>query len=225
MVSEVIYLEYLSCLLEGDKEKCSAIIAHLLEQKTDIKELYTRVFKKSLYHVGKLWEMNKICVATEHLATSITECLMNFTYPVICEKERCSKKAVVSCVSKEFHQVGAKMASDIFELNGWNSYFLGANTPPGELFKLINEKQPDILGISVGFYMNIVRLADLIEKVQSKYPSLEIIVGGQAFEKNGTELLQQFSNVTYIPNLNVLEKHIRNFSVEKNVDDEIGKHY
>ncbi|HEX2963015.1 MAG: B12-binding domain-containing protein [Bacteroidota bacterium] len=209
MISEVIFLEYLSCLLEGDKPKCSAIVAHLIENKVDPKELYERLFQRSLERVGKLWENNKICGATEHMATTITECLMSYTYPVVSAPEKIGKKVIVACVPKEFHQVGAKMVADVFELQGWEAYCLGANTKETELFKLINEKQPDLLALSMSLYLNVVRLTDMIESVKKEFPQLEIIVGGQAFKENSPDFLEQYYNVKYIPNLKELEKFIK----------------
>lgn len=216
MISEVIFLEYLSCLLEGDKPKCSAIVAHLIESKVDPKELYEKLFQRSLERVGKLWENNKICGATEHMATSITECLMSYTYPVVSASKKIGKKVIVACVPKEFHQIGAKMVADVFELYGWEAYSLGANTKESELFKIIKEKQPDLLALSMSLYLNLIRLTELIESVRKEFPDLEIIVGGQAFRENNPEFLAEHYNVKYIPTLKELEKFIKSKSKVEN---------
>ena len=54
----------MNSLLEGDKAKCASIVAHLLEQKIDIKVLYKDLFQRSLYQIGKQWENNKSCVGS-----------------------------------------------------------------------------------------------------------------------------------------------------------------
>lgn len=214
MISEVIFLEYLSCLLEGDKPKCSAIVTHLLESKVDPKELYEKLFQRSLERVGKLWEANKICGATEHLATEITECLMSYTYPVVSAAQKIGKKVIVACVPKEFHQIGTKMVAHVFESQGWDAYCLGANVKESELFKMIKEKQPEVLALSMSLYLNVVRLTDLIESVRKEFPELEIIVGGQAFKENSPDFLEQYYNVKFIPSLKELEKFAKS-KVEK----------
>ncbi|MGE5403008.1 MAG: B12-binding domain-containing protein [Ignavibacteriales bacterium] len=214
MISEVIYLEYLSCLLKGDKPKCSAIVTHLLEHNVSPKELYVRLFERSLERVGKLWEANKICGATEHMATTITECLMSFTYPVVSKSEKNGKKVIVACVPKEFHQIGVKMVADIFEQHGWESYCLGANVKTSELFKLIKEKQPEVLALSATVYLNVKRLVDLIRSVRLEFPDIEIITGGQAFLGKNPEFLNEFTGVRYIPSLQDLERFIKS-KVEK----------
>ncbi|MCX6152018.1 MAG: cobalamin-dependent protein [Ignavibacteriales bacterium] len=210
MINEVLYLEYMSSLIEGDKAKCAAIVVHLLEHKVDPINLYKGLFQRSLYQIGKLWESDKICVATEHVATSITECMIDLTYAALHSKEKRNKKVIVACVPKEFHQIGAKIVADLFEWNGWETFLVGANAPVSELFRLIRTKQPHLLAISLTFYINVLRLLDLIEKVKKEFPRLKIIVGGQALANGKDEVLNKFKNVFYIPSLAELELFLKN---------------
>jgi methanogenic corrinoid protein MtbC1 len=223
MISKAIYLQYMSSLLEGNKAKCASIVAYLLEQNIDIKVLYKDLFQKSLYQIGKQWENNKICVATEHVATSITECLLNFTYPAIHSGTKNNKRVVVTCVPKEFHQIGAKMVADLFEINGWETYFVGANAPLNELFKLLKTKKPNFLAVSLTFYLNVLRLFDLIDKVQLEFPKLKIIVGGQALADKHSEVLNKYSGVTYISSLDELETFILRQNKKSSISLENGK--
>lgn len=211
MISELIYLEYLECLLEGDKAKCTAIIHHLLENNVEVKEIYINLFQKSLYQVGKMWERDNLCGAKEHMAATITECMMGVIYSKIASVKKNDKKVVVACVPKEFHSIGARMVSDMFELNGWCSYLLGANSQKSELCKLLDEKKPQVLALSLSTYFNVLRLIETIDEVKKKHPSVKIIVGGYAFKENGTEALEKYSDVEYIPDLNELDKYIRSF--------------
>jgi methanogenic corrinoid protein MtbC1 len=216
MISEILFLEYLSYLLDGDKKKCMAIVTHLMEERTDIKVLYKDLFQRSLYQVGKMWENNRICVATEHVATSITENLMNYVNipPKITGQKK--NKVVITCAPKEFHQVGAKMVANIFEHYGWDTFFVGANTPTTELLKLLSEKKPHLLAVSITFYLNVLKLLELISTVREKNTKLPIIVGGQALAKEKSEILNKFKDVTYICSLKDLENFTINFKSVSN---------
>ncbi len=222
MVSEVLFLEYFSSLLDGDKKKCMAVVAHLLEQNIDPKVLYKDLFQRSLYQVGKMWENNRICVATEHVATSITECLMNHVNLPVRTTTQIKYKVIVTCVPKEFHQVGAKMVANIFELNGWDTFFVGANTPVSELLKLLKEKKPDLLAVSITFYINVLKLIDLIAKAREVSTKLPIIVGGQAMAENKSDILNKYKNVTYICSLVELEEFLHKFKSSRNKGTKIG---
>ena len=87
-----LYPEYLNSLLNGEKSRCKEIVDQLIRTGIGLKELYFGLFQKSLYEVGNLWEANRISVATEHLATSITSSLMTLAYPLIFSSEKNGKK-------------------------------------------------------------------------------------------------------------------------------------
>ncbi|MBF0548416.1 MAG: cobalamin-dependent protein [Candidatus Riflebacteria bacterium] len=211
MITEEIYNRYLANLLSGNKKECSKIVTDLLDRKVLIHNLYMHLFQKSMYEIGKLWENNRISVATEHMATSITEGLLNLVYPVIFSAEHLDKRIIISCVASEYHQLGGKMVADIFELNGWDAYFLGANTPSKELLKMIDEKKPDLLGLSMSLCSALLSLEETIKTVQSSISKLPIILGGQGFAGIGKELTDKYSNTIYFDSLDKLEKWLRDF--------------
>lgn len=212
LLTDEIYAGYLDALMAGEKGKCIETVNGLMEQGITIYDLYIHLFQQSMYQVGDLWEKNRISVAVEHLATTITESLLTLVYPLIFSAEHIGRKAVVCCVASEYHQLGGKMAADVLELNGWDAYFLGANTPPEELLKLIQEKKPDLLGLSLSIYFNVENLYRVLEMVRGSFRDFPILVGGQAFRWGGRERVENYPGVTVIPTITELESFIRRFS-------------
>jgi methanogenic corrinoid protein MtbC1 len=209
MITPGLYQEYFARLLKGDRQACARIVQDLLNQGIDIKVLYADLFQKSLYDVGQMWELNRISVAREHLVTAITEGLLNLVYPRLFENTPSdghkNKKVIISCAANEFHQVGGKMVADIFELNGWDSHFLGANTPFDQMLAYIQDESPDLVGLSVSVYFNMPALKTGIEAIRSDFRNLDILVGGQAFHWGGTDMVKQFTATQYIPSLDQLQ--------------------
>jgi MerR family transcriptional regulator, light-induced transcriptional regulator len=208
MITESMYQEYLTLLLDGNRRECARIVQQLLDRNIEIKALYTDLFQKSLYEVGRLWEFNKISVAKEHLVTAISEGLLNLVYPRLFDRavsdSENDKKVVISCAANEFHQVGGKMVADIFELNGWDSQFLGANTPVDHMLAHIQDEKPDLVGLSVSVYFNMQTLKAGLAAIRGNFQHLDILVGGQAFNWGGTEIPRQYSGTTYVPSLDQL---------------------
>jgi methanogenic corrinoid protein MtbC1 len=161
-----------------------------------------------MYRVGELWENNQITVANEHLSTSITESLLNLAYPSIFARERIGRKAVISCAANELHQIGGKMVADIFELNGWDGYFLGANTPFEETVRFVHDVQPDVVGFSLSILSNLDHLKRAIEALRSDFPYMDLLIGGQAFRRGGIDTIKQYAGTEYIQSLDHLEKMI-----------------
>ena len=206
MITEQLYQKYFNFLLKGKRKECTKIVQYLLNQDIDIQILYIDLFQKSLYEVGELWEYNKISVAKEHLVTAITEGLINLVYPKLFENETAliNKSVVISCSANEFHQIGGKMVADVFELHGWDSHFLGANTPVNNMLEYIQDEKPDLVGLSVSVFFNMTSLKTGIEAIKSNFPNMDIFVGGQAFNWGGSEIIKNFTNTDYIPSIQEL---------------------
>ena len=205
MITEEMYRSYLASLLAGEHRHCHTVVSGLLTAGVKIRELYLGLFQRSLYEVGEMWEHRKISVAVEHMATAITESLLTLVYPMIFSAEHSDKSVMISCVANEYHQIGSKMVADFFELNGWHGYYLGANTPEDDLLRMIDAKQPQLIGLSLSLYCNHLNLVETIDAITGRWPETQILVGGQAFRHGGAEIISPFANVRYVASLGDLE--------------------
>jgi methanogenic corrinoid protein MtbC1 len=210
MIDNKLFLTYQSSLLSGSRSGCTQIVNGLIKSEISIKELYINLFQRSMYEVGTLWEQNKISVATEHLCTSVTEYLISLCYPSIFSAEHTGKKAIITCTPGEYHQIGARMVADYFELHGWDGYYLGADTPADELIKFTTEKLPDLMAISISVSFNHANLLRLVDKIRHTFPDLTILVGGQGFRWGGDEAFQSLENIYLIRSLDELETKFLN---------------
>lgn len=203
--------DFLRSLLAGNRGECSRIIHDHLNNQLSIPDVYEKVIRNSLYEIGELWELNKISVATEHLASAIVESILNELYLTIMHNDNSKKRVVVACAENEFHQIGIKMVNDVFEMNGWNSFFLGANTPTIELISFVEFINPYMLAISLSIYSHIPILERMIQKIRDDMPEMTILVGGQAFQRGGQDVIANYPNVVYLPDLNSIDSFIKNF--------------
>ncbi len=208
MISIETYNTYFNNLIKGAKNDCTVIVDDMINNNVPVETIYTQLFQHSLYQVGEYWEKNKISVATEHMATAITENLMIKLQPQLFNTERTGKKAVIACVANEYHQVGAKMIADIFEMNGWDGYFIGANTPTAELIRFLEKQNPDLIGLSLSIYFNLPELKATVAHIRQRFPNMPILVGGQAFRWGGIDIVKEFNNVTHLSGIDTLNKFI-----------------
>ena len=206
---EETYRRYLDGLLANDRHQCRVSFEQWLESNAGLRTLYEELVQRSLYEVGDLWERGRISVATEHLATAITESLLNLAYPRLFAQPRLGKSAIVACVANEYHQIGGKMVADIFELNGWRGYFLGANTPLRDVMELIAEKHPDVVALSATVPFSLDTLISAVTEIRAAFPETPILVGGQAFRWGGRERVEGLPGVRCLISLNELEAWIK----------------
>ncbi|HCY76535.1 MAG TPA: cobalamin-binding protein [Ignavibacteriales bacterium] len=205
------FLGFYNALVDGDKDKCIQIVQALLDEGVVLKNIYVDLFQKSLYRIGKLWDHNKLSIPEEHLATQIVESLIDRFAPV--GKSNSDKKVVVTCIDKEYHQIGAKMVSNIFELNGWKSYYLGASVPNKEILKFVKQIDPEIIALSWSLYLNLGRFLEVVDHITRFFPTKKILIGGQALSENSDNILKKYKNVVCINSLDSLELYIKQKSV------------
>lgn len=174
---------FLSFLLDGNFESCLSLSEQIVREQKDVKEFYLQVVQPSLYDIGTLWEEGKISVAEEHLATAIVGRVMASLYTRIPRRVRGKKKIVLTAAPNEFHEVGCRMVADFLEAEGWDVYYLGANTPQVELFRLLKKVKPKVLGISVTMPFNLVQVEEIVMRLQREedFQEMKIMVGGIAF--------------------------------------------
>ena len=198
----------LPILLAGDRVACARIVQDLVATGAGLKDLYVHLFQRALYQVGELWEHQRISVAVEHLATATTERMLTLVQAQTLGGPTRDRSIVIACVADEYHQLGGRMIADFCELRGWRGYFLGADTPLPDLLRLIAERRPSLLGLSLSIYFNLPALQKALDAVSRAYPALPILVGGQAFRWGGLGVLQDYRNVAYVASLDELEQRL-----------------
>jgi methanogenic corrinoid protein MtbC1 len=114
-------------------------------------------------------------------------------------------------VANEYHQVGAKMVADAFEWKGWDGYYLGANTPEKEMLRFLEYHQPDLVGLSLSLYFNLPSLKKALTGIRTHFPSLPVLVGGQAFRWGGSEIITEFENTYLLDDIIHLQEFINTF--------------
>lgn len=182
----VIAQQYLNSLLRRDRIPAFDLIFDAVKNNIYIKDIYLKIFQPVQLEVGRLWQMNQISVAMEHYCTASTQLVMSRLYPYLFTGEKGEKKLVATSVSGELHELGIRMVSDIFEMEGWDTYYLGANTPHNSIISTLEEVGADVLAISATIPFHIDQVSDLIKGVRKnpQTANIKILVGGYPFNQN-----------------------------------------
>jgi MerR family transcriptional regulator, light-induced transcriptional regulator len=86
-------------------------------------------------------------------------------------------------VGGELHELGARMVADFFEMDGWDTYFLGANTPMDSILHAVAEREAHLLAISATMTFNIGKVTELISALRraGMDSRTRVLVGGYPF--------------------------------------------
>jgi len=177
---------YLFLLLKSKRKEATTLISELIDRGTTVKSIYQNIFRVSQYEVGLLWQNNKITVAHEHYCTAATQLIMSSLYKYIFTNDKKGKTMLACSIRGELHEMGIRMVADFFEMDGWDTYYLGANMPAEQLEMALIEQNADLLAISVTLPTHISIAATLIKNLQAnkQLSKLKILVGGYSFMQN-----------------------------------------
>lgn len=179
---------YLDALLRRDRQQASWLVMEAIESGVSVRDIYLHVFQRSQQEIGRLWQIQQISVAHEHYCTAATQMIMSQLYPYIFGGERNGYRVVAACVGEELHELGLRMVADFFELDGWDTVYLGANTPREAVIDSLLEARPQLLCLSTTISFHLPRMRELIAAVRA-VPGLQdlpIIVGGYPFNADTT---------------------------------------
>lgn len=180
--------EYHDSLVRGDKKTASRIVLEAVENNVPIRDIYLNVFQVSQYEVGRRWLANEISVGQEHFCSAATQMILSQLYPYIFSGDRSGKSMIAASIGGELHEMGIRMVADFFEMDGWNTYYLGANTPTRSILDAAEQNKASLICLSIAMPYHGRLLKQCIDEIRS-HPlgsTLKILVGGNAIiRRNG----------------------------------------
>jgi MerR family transcriptional regulator, light-induced transcriptional regulator len=174
---------YRAFLLAGDRKQASTLILDSAAAGTPVRDIYLHVFQNSLYEIGRLWQTNQITIAQEHFFTAATQMIMSQLYPYIFAHQKNGLRMIAASVDSNMHDIGIRMVADFFEMDGWDTYYLGGNAPSQAIIQALQETNPHLLALSATISKQIPIIERVIQGVREYDQSnqVKVIVGGPPF--------------------------------------------
>ena len=172
----------LSALLDADTKTALAQMTDAVRSRQDLARFGVQTAQPVMYAVGSLWERDQATVAQEHLATAVVARGMAAAY-MQCDAVPTSKgRALLTCAVDEHHELGGRILADALEADGWETTFLGANTPTADLVAMAADLRPDLVGVSVAMAYNLPHARGAIQAIRqhAALARTRIMVGGLA---------------------------------------------
>ena len=178
--------QYLGALRRGERHVASSLVLDAVAAGTSIPDIYLHVFEPAQHEIGRLWQINQMSVAEEHYCTAATQLIMSQLYPQIFAGAKRGINMVATCVSGDIHELGVRMVADLFEMDGWNTFYLGANTPHASVIATVVERHADLLAVSATIPFHIDAVRDLIRAVRQNpaCAAVKVLAGGSPFNRN-----------------------------------------
>ena len=72
---------YLDAVVSGDTRLAREIVTDLVTEGADPRTIYLEILAPALVAIGELWQVGRVTVAQEHLATAITQAQLAWLAP------------------------------------------------------------------------------------------------------------------------------------------------
>jgi len=186
---EEFYERFSVYLEKEDKKGCVELTLEAMDRnEIGIIDLYEKVLAPSLNSM--LPSEEEQFIWREHIRSSIIRTIIECCYPYVLKlisesgQHMDKGKVILVCPPEEYHELGVRIGSDFFNICGYSTVFVGANTPLEVLLRGIGMENPKYIVISVSNYYNLVaakKLADAVAEVKS---NAKILACGNAFLKD-----------------------------------------
>lgn len=200
-----IYDDFYQSFEKLEQEKCVQLINDaLMKEEITVVDLYEKVLRKSMSFLTDVESDSNHKIWKEHIQSGIVRTIIEMSSPFVL-KNRTNlyfKRAAVICPDGEQHELGARMVSDYIRIMGYETFFVGRDTPRSEMKDLITSLSLDLIAISVTNYYNLTKVVQMVDFIELNFPNIKIIVGGKGIEMNselfvnrGIEVTRSFNDI------------------------------
>ncbi len=183
---------YLSAVRQGDGKRAIALVLDAIaDKRISVSDALACVLTRASREMGRLWHADEVNVAQEHFATQTTGRLLEQILVQADKSPPTDRTVILTMVQGDAHDLGLRIVAAFFELAGWRTICLGADTPAIDLARAAQDFNADL--VLLGATLNTQRkaAAQTIKQLKANCPDLRVIVGGAAFagqEARATEI-------------------------------------
>lgn len=158
------------------------VLSAVESEEIGLKELYHDVLSPLMKDVGARWQQGEARVWEEHLTSATVRTIIDALYPLV-QRYRASaaptgRSVVLACPADEQHDLGLRMLSDMFDISGWTTYLLGADTPTRQIADATRCLGADLVVLASTTLVDRVRIRHVLDDLHAALPGVRVVVAG-----------------------------------------------
>lgn len=138
-----------------------------------------------LVDTGAGWQRGQVAIWEEHMASAMVRTVVEILYPGVVKLKLAApalnRRVLLATPPEESHDLGLRMIADRFDIAGWTTYFLGADTPADQLIAAARALVVDAVVLSSGTHYHRLFLREYVDQIRRELAHVHIWVGGSAF--------------------------------------------
>jgi MerR family transcriptional regulator, light-induced transcriptional regulator len=174
-------LQFLEACLSAEPERGSALVLDALDQ-FGAEQIYVDVLVPAEKEIGRLWHTGDVTVAEERIVTETTRSLIAVIAHHCAPPQRLDRTVLAASVAGNTHDIGLRVAAELFRLVGYRSLFLGANVPTDQLARAVQMFSADLVLLNATLETHLHDATRAIEMLRQSSPAVKVLVGGHVFD-------------------------------------------
>jgi methanogenic corrinoid protein MtbC1 len=172
-------LHYLQTVMAGNVFPAMDMVLDAVSQGMPIRDAYLKVLLPAQQEIGRLWHLNEISIAEEHLVSYTTQRVMALLSTRMPRKPDNGLTVIAGSVAGNVHDIGIRAISYLFEFDGWRTIYLGSDIPRQELPATMDSYDADLLLLSVALVTQLPATERAIAEIREHCQRpVKIMVGG-----------------------------------------------
>ncbi len=168
-------------IIELNDRDTEELIAEAIKENIEPQEILTKGLIAGMKAVGDLFAQKEYFVPEVLLASEAFYTGFNIIKPLIkSAKTKQTAKIVIGVVEGDIHDIGKNIVKVLMETSGYEVMDLGQDVPTKKFMDTVAQEKPDILALSSLMTTTMMRMADIIKRLEEKKlrSTLKIIIGG-----------------------------------------------
>ncbi len=179
---------YFDALRSGERSVATTTALGLLVRGASAERIIGDVLARSQAQVGDAWEQDSWSISGEHIATAITESVLEvLTHEALRAQDApvpgSRGRAVVVCADGEWHTLPALMAAAVLRLRGVRVTFVGPSVPAEDLVEHLLDDGTSVVVMACTAPMNLAGAWRSIRLLRSR--GMTVVCGGRGFGAEG----------------------------------------
>jgi MerR family transcriptional regulator, light-induced transcriptional regulator len=173
---------FLEDVLEGRELSALQVVLSRPVTASQMADIFHELIEPTLRRTGDLWESGELEVAEEHIISERVYNLISLLGNAAQKTPSRPYTALFVLPGGEEHSLALKMASELFSLRGWKTFYLGRSVPISSLASLVREQSVDLIVLSLTIKSHVNSAGVMIRAVDSfRSEGLPLVlVGGEA---------------------------------------------
>jgi MerR family transcriptional regulator, light-induced transcriptional regulator len=171
------------CIAAHDRPAAVTLALGAVETgEIDIATLYHDVLTPMMNDIGARWQAGATRVWEEHIASTTVRTIVDALYPRVirmrAQRPPAGHTVVLACPEDEAHDLGLRMISDMFDVSGWTTYLLGADTPTYQIAEAAAATGADHVLLSTTTLVDRVQIRGVLDQLHKRLPDVRVLVVG-----------------------------------------------